>query len=247
MSDLLVDLNTYLHMPRPHIQWLVKGLIPRPGYIFLTGEPKCGKSYLALQLALAIAQHTSFLGHPCSAKYDAATAPHSVLYLQLDTSEMVWRDRMERLESEMVDLSGPVYQPNPDLIPGRINLLQESSRNWLQAVILAADPAMIVVDILRQVHNADEDSSTEMKAVFDELDILVKGRTCLLLHHAPKLHPEYGPIRTVNALRGSSYMAGHADAIWLLNDGYLHIESRFSESKRLWIQRRRSGFFELHS
>ena len=252
MAIPLVDLHTYRTMTRPHMEWLVKGLIPRPGYIFLTGEPKCGKSYLALQLALCIAQGSPFLGHQTR----TATSTHSdtlpqkqnhVLYLQLDTSEMVWRERLEGLQDQLVDISGPVLMPHPDSVPGRVNVLDQSSRDWLQALIAAADPALVIIDILRQIHNADEDSSTEMKKVFDELDILLKGRACLFLHHAPKLHPEFGPIRVVNSLRGSSYMAGHADAIWLLNDGYLHVESRFGSSERIWVQRRKSGLFERKS
>ena len=258
MTIPLVDLHTYRTMTRPHMEWLVKGLIPRPGYIFLTGEPKCGKSYLALQLALCIAQGMPFLGHSTPAvpqvghvssgpNLHPPHSPRTVLYLQLDTSEMVWRERLEGLQDQLVDISGPVYMPHPDSVPGRVNVLDQSSRDWLQALITAADPALVVIDILRQIHNADEDSSTEMKTVFDELDILLQGRSCLFLHHAPKLHPEFGPIRVVNSLRGSSYMAGHADAIWLLNDGYLHVESRFGSSDRIWVQRRKSGLFERKS
>ena len=248
----LVSPTEYIEMDRPHMDWLVKGLIPRPGFIFLTGEPKSGKSFLALQLALCIVQGESFLGHsvgyPYNNKDNIPVSPShtnpAVLYLQLDTSELVWRDRLAGLRDQGVDLLGSLLMPHPDSIPGRLNVLEKGTRDWLQAVITAANPALVIVDVLRQIHNADEDSSTEMKAVFDELTLLFQGRSVLMLHHAPKLHPELGPVRVVNTLRGSSYMAGYTDAIWLLNDGYLHIESRFSDPQRLWLQRRKCGFFD---
>lgn len=238
----LVSLTDFVTLPRPEIDWLIPDLLPKPGVIFLTGEPKSGKSYLALQIALSLARAVPFLGY--KTYHQVQDNRVKILYLQLDTSELVWRDRLLHLQ-KLVPLSPNVLMPHPDLVPGRVNVLERSSRDWLRSVITDADPALAILDILRQVHNADEDSSTEMKAVFDELDILFKGRTILLIHHSPKLHDNLGPIKVVNALRGSSYMAGHADAIWLLHNNALHIESRFTTSTRINLVREPSGLFAV--
>lgn len=259
--SLLVSMTDYVTLPRPNIDWLIPDLLPKPGLIFLTGEPKSGKSYLALQLALCLTRAVPFLGYKTQSSYNpninfdllkeidnnTFVSNHhgsSILYLQLDTSELVWRDRLLHLQKH-IPLSSHVLMPHPDLIPGRVNVLERSSREWLRSVITDADPALIILDILRQVHNADEDSSTEMKAVFDELDILFKGRTILLIHHSPKLNDSFGPVKVVNALRGSSYMSGHADAIWLLHNNTLHIESRFSASIKIPLMRESSGLFTI--
>ena len=48
-------------------QWLVNNLVPE-GLMVLSGAPKIGKSFLSLELAVAVATKGSFLGHPTSTK-----------------------------------------------------------------------------------------------------------------------------------------------------------------------------------
>lgn len=64
----------YAHPMEP-ICWLVEGLLA-PGLYFLGGSPKVGKSWLALQLCLAVCRGKSFLGF--------RTRKSEVLYLALE-------------------------------------------------------------------------------------------------------------------------------------------------------------------
>lgn len=64
----------YAHPMEP-ICWLVEGLLA-PGLYFLGGSPKVGKSWLALQLCLAVCRGESFLGF--------RTRKSEVLYLALE-------------------------------------------------------------------------------------------------------------------------------------------------------------------
>ncbi len=61
--------------PMEPICWLVEGLLA-PGLYFLGGSPKVGKSWLALQLCLAVCRGESFLGF--------RTRKSEVLYLALE-------------------------------------------------------------------------------------------------------------------------------------------------------------------
>jgi hypothetical protein len=176
-----------------------------------------------------------FLGQPV----DAA----SVLYLQFDTSETVWRQRLKDLRASGATLPDNLFLLHPEDQPTRVNILSHDSRSLIESTIAACDPKLIVVDVLRECHNADEQDSTEMKVVGDALMTLSAGRTLLLIHHTHKLYEGYGTPSPINAARGSSYISGKADAIWLLYKDTLAIASRFHHDEKRHLARQASGLW----
>ena len=233
----LVDLEQYTTLPRPNVDWIITDLIPRPSIIMLFGEPKVGKSWLALQIALAVAQgHDNLMGHTIK--------PTTVLYLQFDTSEFVWRYRLRGLVKDGVSLAGPVYMLHPEDQPTRVNILNEQHFNLFRAMIATCDPGLVVIDVLREIHNSDEQDSTQMKWVGDAIAELCQGRALLLLHHPRK--PSTDPkaqFNTITAARGSSYLAGKVDVLWLIHAGYLHIEGRLGASCRVKLKQAPTGLW----
>ena len=193
----------------PPVRWLIHRVIPAGGLILLVGPPKAGKSFLALQVALAVAQGQPFLGQPC-----AEARP--VLYLQLDTPAALWQQRLADLAASGVDLSGPLWFPDPASQPVSASILVPEGREWVRSVVEACDPDLVVIDTLREAHGADEDSSTSMKAVMDALRTAVGRRAVLVVHHNRKPGLEGGADDPVQASRGSTYLTGRMDAVWLL-------------------------------
>lgn len=233
----VLSANQYVDAPRPQLSWLVPSYIPHPGLVLLIGEPKAGKSFLALQLAMHVASGTPFLGQPIVA------AP--VLYLQFDTSETVWRQRLDHLRSAGLQLPEKLLLVHPDDQPPQINVLSAQTQVLLRGALEACNPTLIVVDVLRECHNADEQDSTAMKSVGDALMTLFQGRTLLIVHHTHKLYESYGTPSPANAARGSSYITGKADAIWLLHAGKLQIASRFHHDETHHVQRERTGMWKF--
>ena len=77
---MLDELNTYTlqelyKQPIEPIPWVVEDLLA-PGLYFLGGSPKVGKSWLALQLCLAVCRGEPFLGFE--------TKRNEVLYISLE-------------------------------------------------------------------------------------------------------------------------------------------------------------------
>jgi len=70
----------------PPMRWIVEGLIPE-GLTILAGKSKAGKSWLLLQMALAVAKGQSFLG------FDTVTT--KAVYLALEDSERRVQSRMK--------------------------------------------------------------------------------------------------------------------------------------------------------
>jgi hypothetical protein len=61
----------------------------------------------------------------------------------------------------------------------------------------------VVLDVLREFHNADEDSSTEMKKVGDALTSVFAGYSLVVLHHTPKIPETVTDPNPVRYARGS--------------------------------------------
>lgn len=234
----VVTLREYATLPRPQVQWIVEGLLPKPGMVMLMGPPKAGKSFLALDVAVRIARGQPVLGHPSHAS--------RVLYLQLDTSEQIWRDRILALDKTGYDIDPPnlvMVHPEDEIRP--VNIMTIAGQSWLQTALTTARPDLVVIDVLREIHTGDENDSTEMKRVFDELMKRLAGRSVLFVHHTRKIPDDASRIDPVAVARGSSYITGKMDAYWLLYDGRLYLTSRFEDNRVLTTRRAPSGMFEF--
>lgn len=236
-SSMLVTLDEYVSLERPNIQFIVDGLIPRPGLVLLLGKPGAGKSFLALQIALAVAQGKSVMGK--------ATKQGKVLFFQFDMGEAAGKKRLQDLKNLDIDISGPVYTLHPDMLPTGVNIRDPKSYAVLANAIAEADPDLVIFDVLREMHNADEDSSSEMKIVGDLLMALVVNRAALILHHVRKIADGLEP-NVIDASRGSSYLTGKVDSVWMLHDGYFYIgKSRFNIGGKYRTKRLASGLWAL--
>lgn len=87
------ELKTYtmqelFEQPLEPVEYLVDGLLA-PGLYILGGSPKVGKSWMALQLCLAVCNGKAFLGHK--------TTQAEVLYLALEDGPQRLHGRALRL------------------------------------------------------------------------------------------------------------------------------------------------------
>lgn len=224
----VVTLNEYADLPRTQVDWIVEHLIPRPGLVMLMGPEKAGKSFLALDVAKCAASGESVFGYAC--KQD-----NRVLYLQFDTSETIWRDRIRKLRDAGYNTTPSnlvMVHPEDQLIPW--NICSANGQKWLKDVLDTANPDLVIIDVLREIHGKDENDSTAMKEVGDALIRAFTGRAVLLVHHTKKLSSDMSFDVNIGALsRGSSYITGKVDAYWLLHDGRLKIVNRFDAGRTL--------------
>ena len=214
----------YLALDRPDLYFIVNQAIPKPGIVILAGEPKIGKSFLALQLAKHVAEGIEW--------GDKSTKASRVLYLVLE-AEMVWYDRVRKLDQMGFRLPPTLFFPHPEFKPNWTNLAEPRTQDWLRRVVRESNPDLVILDPLREIHSADEQDSTQMKIVGDCLTDIFAGRALLVVHHMKKIAAEVEAPDPIQSVRGSSYITGKADAIWLLHGNTLRMVPRFAlrESK----------------
>jgi len=236
--------SEYAEMERLDLDFLWAGMIPRPSVVVLEGDAKVGKSFLALQIAKAIAEGSELGGRPCKKA--------RVLYLILE-DEISWYDRMKKVTKSGFTLPPLLFMPHPFNRPFIQNVVTEETQRWLSNMLKETDPEMVVIDPLREIHSLEEQESTAMKIVGDALTMLFHGRTLLILHHTRKYTPDPAnpqPPNVITAGRGSSYIAGKASAIWMLwkareqdTHGLFLGKPRFDKSFRIDLEQRDPGLW----
>jgi hypothetical protein len=182
--------------PRPTTQrWLIEALWAHEAVGILGGEPKCGKSFLALQIAVAVASGTACLG-----RFAPRRTGRVLVYAAEDPPHLV-RERVEGIAA----LTGAAFEAlDLHLITResiRIDLPDE--QRALAITIEDHRPALLVLDPFVRLHRADENASSEIAPILAALRALQRqyALAILVVHHAKKAAAR---IRAGQALRGSS-------------------------------------------
>ena len=188
---------------RPQQQrWLVEELWCRQAVGMIGGEPKCGKSFLALDLAVSVAA-----GVPCLRRFET-DQPGPVLMFAAEDAGHIVRTRLqgiaraagarfETLDIAVIDV--PV-----------LRLDHRNDRKRLEETVERIRPRLIVLDPLVRLHGVDENAVADIAPILGFLRDLQRrfGTAILLVHHSRKS----GATRPGQALRGSSELHAWGDS-----------------------------------
>jgi hypothetical protein len=222
----------------PEPRWAIPGIVPE-GLSVLAGAPKVGKSWLAMNAAIAVAAGGRALASiPCE--------PGPVLYLALEDNPR----RLQRRIRQVLDgqpAPGGLHLPIhcPTLTAGGA----EQITGWLD---YHRNARMVVIDVFAKIRGqiagsnayADDYRATGIaKTIADQYGIAV-----LLVHHIRKMGSE----DFLEQLSGTNGIAGAADTIHVLQrsrgdaDGVLHTTGRdVEETERAMRLDERTGTWHL--
>ena len=202
------------------ISWAVKGLFPQKGLGLIYGASGAGKSFLALDLAAAIAEGRAWFGH--------RTKASPVTYLCLEGAGG-FLGRIRAWEAAngrpLTSLVGFIQEPFSLLNPENVHELRKAIRQFAKSNACDLGPLVIVIDTLnRAMPGGDENSSSTMSAALEACSLISEtsdGLT-LVLHHVGK-DPDRGA-------RGHSSLIAAADAsLVVVRSG----KGRFWEAKKV--------------
>jgi RecA-family ATPase len=196
-------------------QWLVDSLWAREAVGIIGGEPKCCKSFLALDIAVSVAA-----GTPCLRRFAVAGPERVLLYAAEDALHIVRRRLDGICRAAGVDIAelDLMVITAPSL---RLDL--EADRRSLEETIVRLKPRLLVLDPFVRLHRVDENASGEVAPLLAYLRELQRrhGLAVILVHHARK---GAGNIRAGQALRGSSEFHAWGDSnLYLRRDAEDHI------------------------
>jgi len=186
--------------PTAPLRWLLADLFLVGAAGILGGAPKTGKSFFALELAVAVASATA------AAERFAVTTPGPVLLCAAEDPPAVVVQRLAALAAARDHALTTL--PLEVIVEPGVRLPDGLER--LAATVAQVAPRLLILDPLIRLHRADENSAAEMAGVLDGLRTLARRTECaiLLVHHTRKA-PAGGVAG--HGLRGSSDLHAFGD------------------------------------
>lgn len=215
-------LTELLAMDFPELRWAVRGILAE-GVNLLAGAPKTGKSWLGLNLALAITHGGKALGRIPADQGD-------VLLLSLEDSPRRLRERFTILGAQPSEQLTIATECEPLEQGGNLRI-----EHWLRQHPVAR---LVVIDVFARVrgfspdrdrYNADYLAIAPLKTLADRYSVPV-----LVLDHTRKQAAD----DFLDTVSGTQGLAGAADAVLVLQrsrgraDAELHITGRDVEEAR---------------
>ena len=181
---LLEEMRDFLDRAPAEMEWLVEGLIPVRTRGLMVADPKVGKSPLALDLALALASGSAWLGHVVPQRRRIA------LISREDSPEQVARNLKlysEGSEARRAYNWGQIWINTMAQSP----LLHVDNLEQLDALIKELQMEqfdLVIFDVLNVLHSGDENDNTVMAGVLAAIKRIQSEVRCgvLLLHHVSK-------------------------------------------------------------
>jgi hypothetical protein len=219
----MLTADELLDMEFPHTEWIVNGLLTS-GLVLIAGRPKAGKSWLALQMSLAIGSGTRFLGREVRSG--------AVVYLALEDNAIRLRKRMEAQHWAVgtgVTFCTELARSEQD----------PYGFKHIESIIKQHKPMVLIIDTAsRMLANAKNNDLSDITNALGPLQHLALQEGCaiLVIDH---LRKGDGGGNYTDQVIGSVAKTAVADAIWCLNrdiskaDGVLSITGRDFEEQEI--------------
>lgn len=161
----------------PPLEWCIRGVLPAQGLASVYGPSACGKSFLVLDAAVAIADGAQWFGYRVKAR--------PVVYCALE-GEAGFRLRVVAWEQAR----GRKIPVNLRMVLQPFRLIEaDDVHDMAQAVLTLGTGAVVILDTLnRAAPEADENASSDMGQILEAaktLQALTQGLV-VLVHHTGK-------------------------------------------------------------
>lgn len=217
------DISSEINKPR----WLIEDLWLDEGVGFIGGEPKTCKTFMTLEMAVAVAS-----GKLCLRHYEVKS-PGSVLIFSAEDSSIIIKRRLSTICS-----ASKVHLAELDINLITTPVLRidtQDGQTALRRTIEQYKPKLLVLDPFIRLHRIDENLSSEVSPILAYLRELQKihSTAIAVVHHARK---RSGNSRAGQSLRGSSeFHAWYDSHLYLSRAGEhmlrLDVEHRSEPSK----------------
>lgn len=192
----LYSTTELLSLPAP--TWLVDKIIPAGGLVGLYGPPGCGKSFVALDIALCVATGGLWQGHPVEAGH--------VLYLAAEGGAGMSKRVRAWLQHNQVRPSQTNIAWLIESVPVHVDSDQMTVLLERVMTEIEDSPDLVIIDTLARCFDGEESETGDMGRFIAGVDHLRAelGCTVLVIHHT-----RLGDDRE----RGNTAFRGAADAM----------------------------------
>jgi len=172
------------------------GVLLDRSLLLIVGQPKANKSFLALNMGVAIASGTDFAGFTVVDK-------HRVLFLSAEGGYYSNRERIKTITADIDEADLHEIFFSTKVVP---DLGNDADDTIFKECIEKYKPKVLILDPFIRFHTADENSSSSMSNIFAKIRKLIDGHdiAVILVHHEGKNASKGG--------RGSSVIHAEYDS-----------------------------------
>jgi len=185
-------------------RWLVDQLWARAGVGLLGGAPKCCKSWLGLEIAVAVSS-----GAPCLGAFDVAEPGGALVYMAEDSLGVVKARLSSICRHRAIDLA---RLPLDVITAPAIRLDLERDQERLAETVRMLAPRLLLLDPFVRLHRIDENNAGDVSALLAYLRALQREHDLAIMvtHHARKNGP--AGAQAGQGLRGSGDLHAWGDS-----------------------------------
>lgn len=215
-----ISASELMKMDLPPVYFVVKDFLPM-GLSVIASPPKFGKSFFSLQLCLAVASGSKFLG------FD--TNKSGVLYLALEDSPNRLKERLKLLnQGKSTPEDFLLTTDSASIGTGLIEQLQSTITKYPSI-------KLIIIDTFQKVRDGGKSNEGAYSADYREAGAIKKfadqhGIAVLLVHHTRKMKDSDDPFANISGTHG---LTGAMDTMIVLTKDnrsedltHLHITGR---------------------
>lgn len=189
----LYSTTELLSLPDP--KWLIKDVLPAGGLIGLYGEPGHGKSFVAIDMAMAVATGLPWIDHE--------TQKGLVLYVAAEGGTGIKKRVWAWLDSKQLGGDAARVAWLTEALPmngesADLDILFERINNEIEEA-----PTLVIIDTLARCFEGDENMQEDMGRFIAGVDRLRRdfGATVIVVHHT---RLDAGRERGSTAFRGAA-------------------------------------------
>lgn len=187
---------------RLEASWLIESLWLNEAAGIIGGQPKCGKSWLGLDMAVSVASKT-----PCLGRFAVTTAGPALIFLAEDALHGV-RARVAGIcQSRGLDIATLDVSA---ITAVALRLDDQGDRDRLWRAVERVKPRLLLLDPLVRLHRLDENNSRDIAGILGFLREIQRhfATAVVLTHHSSKR----SHARPGQGLRGSSDLHAFGDS-----------------------------------
>ncbi len=224
-----ISLASLLEKELPPPSWIITDFLPE-GVTILAGDPKAGKSYLTMNINLAVATGEKALGH-------YACQQGSVLHLDLEGNPRLFSSRLKTMleDREAPEGSYVKYEGWARGITAATQI-----EKWL---LRHHDTRLVIIDTLQMVRDTNGGKKTiysyDYEAIAPFRDLAAQyGIGIVIVHHTNKSRDEQAMYR----ISGTNALPGAADTLMVLDRrpnqryAFLSISGRSIEQQEIGLE-----------
>jgi hypothetical protein len=205
-----VAFDDLMRSESPPLPWLVRGVVTEGAVFTIAGEPKAAKTWLALEMAVAVASGDTFVG-----EFQTGAPRAAFLFLTEDGVDSVKSRLRGTVRGHRLDMGAglPVHVKTR----GALDIGSIDALAWFVASVRRSGvaPGLVVIDPLRNVlgtlkENDNDDMAKVNAALRAVRDVL--GCAVGYVHHTAKASESSAGRRAGQRMRGGGALHGGYDA-----------------------------------